>query len=227
MDAEPPRVAGGELGAGGAPCSRPAYAPRAQFGHVGEQPITELPAALIAAHQGRIDDARDRSERAGGRRHPGLSSCRAAIQRQRWQKMFVGDPKSEKCLEPGHPLDLADTLEALIAVGELAEAERKLVPWGEARPNARPIVGAGDHGSLPRAPPRRPGRSRGRPDGLRARARRACADSGSVSVRAYAARARGHAAASETAGRRPRDARAGARRLRAARRAALGAEGTE
>ena len=36
---------------------------------------------------------------------------------------------SVRVLEPGHRLDLADTLEALIAVGELAEAERKLVPW--------------------------------------------------------------------------------------------------
>ena len=37
---------------------------RAQFGYEGEQPIAELPAALIAAHQGRIDEARDLSERA-------------------------------------------------------------------------------------------------------------------------------------------------------------------
>ena len=32
-------------------------------------------------------------------------------------------------LEPGHRLELADTLEALIAVGELDEAERRLAPW--------------------------------------------------------------------------------------------------
>jgi DNA-binding CsgD family transcriptional regulator len=31
--------------------------------------------------------------------------------------------------EPGHRLELADTLEALIAVGELEEAERRLAPW--------------------------------------------------------------------------------------------------
>ena len=37
---------------------------RAQFGREGGQPMPELPAALIAAHQGRIEDARDRSERA-------------------------------------------------------------------------------------------------------------------------------------------------------------------
>jgi len=33
--------------------------------------------------------------------------------------------------EPGHRLELADTFEALIAVGELDEAERRLVPWEE------------------------------------------------------------------------------------------------
>ena len=38
---------------------------------------------------------------------------------------------SVRVLEPGHRLDLADTLEALIAVGELDEAEQKLVPWEE------------------------------------------------------------------------------------------------
>ena len=32
-------------------------------------------------------------------------------------------------LEPGHRLELADTLEALVSVGDLEEAERKLRPW--------------------------------------------------------------------------------------------------
>ncbi|HEY8954032.1 MAG TPA: LuxR C-terminal-related transcriptional regulator, partial [Candidatus Dormibacteraeota bacterium] len=32
-------------------------------------------------------------------------------------------------LEPGHRFELADTLEALIAVGRLDDAERRLVPW--------------------------------------------------------------------------------------------------
>jgi DNA-binding CsgD family transcriptional regulator len=120
---------------------------RAQFGHQGEQPITELPAAVIAAHQGRIEDARDRSERALA-----LAEARAiriAQSGHRWVLGFVelsrGNPAtalgyleraweirdSARLLEPGHRLELADTLEALIAVGELAEAERKLVPWEE------------------------------------------------------------------------------------------------
>ena len=118
---------------------------RAQFGQVGEQPIAELPAALIAAHQGRIDDARDRSERALALAEE--EGIRIAQSGHRWVLGFIelssGDPAaalgnlqrsweirdSVGVLEPGHRLDLADTLEALIAVGELAEAERKLVPW--------------------------------------------------------------------------------------------------
>ena len=37
-------------------------------------------------------------------------------------------------LEPGHRLELADTLEALIAVGRLDDAERKLITWEERSP---------------------------------------------------------------------------------------------
>ena len=118
---------------------------RAQFGREGGQPMSELPAALIAAHQGRIQDARDRSERALtlAEEH----GLRIGQSGHRWVLGFIelslGDAAaalehlehaweirdSVRVLEPGHRLDLADTLEALIAVGELAEAERKLVPW--------------------------------------------------------------------------------------------------
>ena len=118
---------------------------RAQFGREGGQPIAELPAALIAAHQGRIEDARDRSERALALAE--ADGIRIAQSGHRWVLGFIelsrGDPAaalgyleraweirdSVRVLEPGHRLELADTLEALIAVGELAEAERKLVPW--------------------------------------------------------------------------------------------------
>ena len=214
---------------------------RAQFGREGGQPMAELPAAVIAAHQGRIEDARDRSERAlalaeadglrigavgpslGARLHRALARrCSAALGylERAWE---IRD--SVRVLEPGHRLDLADTLEALIAVGELGGGRAEARTVGEARASARPLVGAGDHGPLPRAPARRARRSRGRLGGLRARAGRARADSGSVPARAYTARARRDAAASEAARRRPPDARAGARRLRAARRPALGREG--
>ncbi len=120
---------------------------RAQFGLEGEQPISELPAALIAAHQGRIEEARDRSEGAVALAE--ADDIRIAQSGHCWVLGFIelsrGDPvtalgylehaweirDSVGVFEPGHRLDLADTLEALIAVGKLAEAERKLVPWEE------------------------------------------------------------------------------------------------
>jgi DNA-binding CsgD family transcriptional regulator len=118
---------------------------RAQFGLEGAQPVSELPAALIAAHQGRIEDARDRSERALALAE--ADDIRIAQSGHRWVLGFIelsrGDPAtalehleraweirdSVRVLEPGWRLDLADTLEVLIAVGKLAEAERKLKTW--------------------------------------------------------------------------------------------------
>jgi DNA-binding CsgD family transcriptional regulator len=118
---------------------------RAQFGREGQRAVAELPGAVIAAHQGRIEDARDRSERALALAE--ADGIRIAQSGHLWVLGFLelscGDPAtalgyleraweirdSVRVLEPGHRLDLADTLEALIAVGELAEAERKLVPW--------------------------------------------------------------------------------------------------
>jgi DNA-binding CsgD family transcriptional regulator len=118
---------------------------RAQFGHEGGQPMAELPAALIAAHQGRIEDARDRSERALALAEE--QGLRIGQSGHHWVLGFIelsrGDAEtalpylrraweirdSVRVLEPGHRLDLGDTLETLIAVGELEEAERKLEPW--------------------------------------------------------------------------------------------------
>jgi DNA-binding CsgD family transcriptional regulator len=118
---------------------------QAQFGREGGQPMSELPAAVIAAHQGRIEDARARSERSLALAEE--QGLRIGQSGHCWVLGFIelsrGDPHtalpyleraweirdSVRVLEPGHRLDLADTLEALIAVGELAEAERKLVPW--------------------------------------------------------------------------------------------------
>jgi DNA-binding CsgD family transcriptional regulator len=120
---------------------------RAQFGREGLQPIAEMPAAMIAAHQGHIDDARARSERALALAEK--DGIRIALSGHRCVLGFIelsrGDPEaalgylrraweirdSVRLLEPGHRLELADTLESLIAVGELDEAERKLVPWEE------------------------------------------------------------------------------------------------
>lgn len=138
------RAGNWELGAGHVADS---LALRAQFGREGSQPISELPAAMIAAHQGRIDDARERSERA-------LSLAKADGVRiaQSGHRCVLGfielsrgdaagaleylEPAWEirdrvRLLEPGWRLELADTLEALIAVGRLDEAEQKLIPWEE------------------------------------------------------------------------------------------------
>ncbi len=118
----------------------------AQFGRE-ERPISELPAAFIAAHRGRIEEALDRSERALALAE--ADGIRIGQSGHRWVLGFIelslGDAAaalpnlrrsweirdSVRVLEPGHRLDLADTLEALIAVRELDEAEQKLVPWEE------------------------------------------------------------------------------------------------
>ena len=107
---------------------------RAQFGREGAQPIAEMPAAMIAAHQGRIDEARERSERAIAVAE--ADGVRIAQSGHRCVLGFIelslGDPAAAlvyleraweirdgvQLLEPGHRLELADTLEALIAVGD-------------------------------------------------------------------------------------------------------------
>ena len=120
---------------------------RAQFGREGLQAIAEMPAAMIAAHQGRIEDARARSERALALAE--ADGVRIAQSGHRCVLGFIelslGDPAAAlgyleraweirddvRMLEPVHRLELSDTLEALIAVGRLDEAEEKLVPWEE------------------------------------------------------------------------------------------------
>ncbi len=120
---------------------------RAQFGREGFQPIAEMPAAMIAAHQGRIEDARARSERALALAE--TDGVRIAQSGHRCVLGFIelslGDAAAAlgyleraweirdevHLLEPGHRLELADTLDGLITVGRLDEAERKLIPWEE------------------------------------------------------------------------------------------------
>ena len=120
---------------------------REQFGRGGLQPIMEMPAAMIAAHQGRIEDARDRSERALALAE--ADGVRIAQSGHRCVLGFIelsrGDAAAAllyleraweirddvQLLEPGHRLELADTLEALIAVGRLDDAEHKLIMWEE------------------------------------------------------------------------------------------------
>jgi DNA-binding CsgD family transcriptional regulator len=118
----------------------------AQFGREVD-PRRELPAALIAAHQGHIDDARDRSERslalaeAHGVRiaQSGHCSVLGFIEFSRgdataalgYLERAWDIRDSVRLLEPGFHLELADTLEALIAVGELEKAETRLIPVEE------------------------------------------------------------------------------------------------
>ena len=120
---------------------------RAQFGREGAQPIAEMPAAMIAAHQGHIDEARERSLRAIAVAE--AHDVRIAQSGHRCVLGFIelslGDPAAAlvyleraweirdavQLLEPAHRLELADTLEALILVGDLEGAERKLRPWEE------------------------------------------------------------------------------------------------
>jgi DNA-binding CsgD family transcriptional regulator len=120
---------------------------RTQFGREGDQPVSEWPAALIAAHRGQIEDARDRSERALAVAE--AHGPRVALSGHRWVLGFIelsrGEPaKALEYLEsaweirdglrqrePGFQWELADTLEALIAVGELEQAETRLTPVEE------------------------------------------------------------------------------------------------
>jgi DNA-binding CsgD family transcriptional regulator len=120
---------------------------RVQFGREGDQPVSEWPGALIAAHRGQIEDARDRSERALALAE--AHGVRVALSGHRWVLGFIelsrGEPAKAlgylepaweirdglRQREPGFQWELADTLEALIAVGELEQAETKLVPVEE------------------------------------------------------------------------------------------------
>jgi DNA-binding CsgD family transcriptional regulator len=117
-----------------------------QFGYA-VQPGDELPAAAIAAHRGEIAEARARSERALALSES--TGIRISQSAHRWVLGFIelslGNPAGAleylregwairddvRMLEPGQRFELADTLEALIAVGDLDEAERLLPPWEE------------------------------------------------------------------------------------------------
>jgi DNA-binding CsgD family transcriptional regulator len=119
------------------------YELQSQLGRV--DPASDLPAAIIAAHHGRIDEARataraalDRAEAEANRNAQGgygwvlgfielsLGDAAAALEHLRRvhalrKAMFVGEPAAR--------LDLGDLLEALIAMGELDEADEVLTTW--------------------------------------------------------------------------------------------------
>jgi DNA-binding CsgD family transcriptional regulator len=113
-------------------------------------PQHEFPAAIIAAHRGRIDDARARSRRAVTRAEAeGIGIAQSG---HSWVLGFIelslGDAaaalaylrrsyelRNTFMLEPAEHLELGDLLEALIAAGELDEADDILATW-EARAGA-------------------------------------------------------------------------------------------
>jgi DNA-binding CsgD family transcriptional regulator/Tfp pilus assembly protein PilF len=116
---------------------------QSQLGRV--DPAAELPATIIAAHRGRISDARARAHSAIARAE--AEANRNAQAGYGWVLGFIelslGDAAAalvhlrrthtlRKAMlfgEPAVRLDLGDLLEALVAVGELDEADEVLATW--------------------------------------------------------------------------------------------------
>ena len=115
---------------------------RTQLGRV--MPHDEFPSAIIAAHRGRTDEARARSRSALARAE--AAGIQIAQSGHAWVLGFVelslGDPaaalpylrrsyelRNAFMHEPGMRVELGDLLEALIATGELEEADRILATW--------------------------------------------------------------------------------------------------
>jgi DNA-binding CsgD family transcriptional regulator len=107
-------------------------------------PPSEFPAAVIAAHRGRIDEARATARGAVARGE--TERIRIAESGHSWVLGFIelslGDAaaalvhlrrsyeiRNDFMLEPAQRLELGDYLEALIAVGELEEADEVIDTW--------------------------------------------------------------------------------------------------
>jgi DNA-binding CsgD family transcriptional regulator len=110
------------------------------------EPWDEFPAAVIAAHRGRIDEARASVQGAAARAE--AEGTRLVQAHHAWVLGFIelsfGDSDSARVhlarayelmndlmLEPAARLELGDLLEARIATGELDEAEEVLTTWEE------------------------------------------------------------------------------------------------
>ena len=109
-------------------------------------PPSKLPAAVIAAHRGRIDEARDLAESAIA--VAVAEGMRIAQSGHGWVLGFIelslGDAnaalvhlrrshelRADAALDPGMRLELGDLLEALVTAGELDEAGEILATWQE------------------------------------------------------------------------------------------------
>jgi DNA-binding CsgD family transcriptional regulator len=113
---------------------------------LGASPIDEFPTATIAAHKGRVVDARALAQPSIARGEAGPVETEQAG--NDWVLGFLalslGEPaaaleqlrrsyerRNRFTHEPGQRLELGDLLEALIAVGELDEADEVLATWQE------------------------------------------------------------------------------------------------
>ena len=109
-------------------------------------PPSKLPAAVIAAHRGRTDEARDLAETAIA--VAVAEGNRIARSGHGWVLGFIelslGDAnaalvqlrssyelRADAALDPGMRLELGDLLEALVTAGELDEAHEILATWQE------------------------------------------------------------------------------------------------
>ena len=189
-----------------------------------------FPVALVAAHLGRVDEARERAERDLADAE--TMDIRISVAGSEWLLGFLelslGDAsaalvhlrrsyelRSAFMLEPAQRLELGDLLEALIAADELDEAEEVIAEW-QGRADSRAVPWAAACGA-------RGCRRRARE--LRAVARRACERRRSLPARPHAAFARCDATAREAARRSPHDPGRGARRLQTSGLRPLGREG--
>ncbi|HEY7017098.1 MAG TPA: AAA family ATPase [Gaiellaceae bacterium] len=117
---------------------------RTQLGHV--MPGDGFTAELVAAHHGRVDEARAGAERDLAEAE--AMGIRISVSGSAWILGFLdlslGDPsaalahlrrsyelRSAFMLEPAQRLELGDFLEALIGAGELDEAEEVAATWQE------------------------------------------------------------------------------------------------
>jgi DNA-binding CsgD family transcriptional regulator len=117
-----------------------------QAGRVAMWPAQESPSTALAAHRGEIAAARVAAENAVAEAQ--AAGIAIAESGHRWVLGFIELSLGNAALalehlrrsyevretfvsEPAMRLELADTLEALITVGELDEAEQILLPWEE------------------------------------------------------------------------------------------------
>jgi DNA-binding CsgD family transcriptional regulator len=118
-----------------------------QTGRAGYQPVIEWPRAVIAAHRGHLAEAREWAE--GGIAGAREASIKTAEAGHAWVIGFIelSAGRAEEAAdllraardlreaaghgEPGQAWELPDLLDALVAVGELDEADAVVAPWEE------------------------------------------------------------------------------------------------